>query len=737
MTQKDLRLNARRAAVDAAIAAGTFPTYPRGSQNFTLNLAGGKRAILVKADGSFTPEGEHWSAATTQALPQGIDYQQRPVTEGPSQFITVKSKRQRIRTWDPVTNEFRYTKIGVLWAANHRIEVVVEIPVTVRGTNASTGRQWVRTGWLPYEMSNMALERLWVKESLTPRQRADKVKELILAKAADQGGVVHEASGEVWEVNDSGTWRASSMETHMGPRGPITSAVIQQPLSQVIDRPAGVCPMHLEWLPFPEYICKEAFAPDDGMCVPRQMEEALDGYELAEIQDNMDEIQKDVYPNPDTSPFDRKSWREVGVTPRMVLAWCRQHDVPCTILHGNKACDFCPGVCSQPLVGAWWEGHAYFWKGHGATKVARRGLPKDCSGKLIQRPMTESKTPAFSAWRPWRLEAGAGHYYTSDLDGARRSLLEKGISPRLSQSDRHEVRQLTVGKMAIHSVPTNLSSILQFVANLKARGIELKYRGEGLPAISNRALTLLLKRGNVRKYLTDEEKADLVSSQEGKCAICGELLTTRTEFDHQTPISLGPGEQIFRAVHLHCHASKTSSEEKADDDPLTSQFSPETTRAFCDAPPLRALTYAAHEVEDPHCGLILDVRRCRKRCLEYCADPLPVCSPLDSVTECDFHLGDFVYIDAPYTTFIRQYGYSGPGWVHACLARWLLHVNAIQWRHVRYRLNATAHLPHSCLREPLQTIEACWDNPDDRKLAVNSLIGLWVRKRRMYPLAIH
>ena len=46
--QKEERLNARRTAVEAAIAAGTAPAYPRGSQNFRLKLAGNKRAVLVR-----------------------------------------------------------------------------------------------------------------------------------------------------------------------------------------------------------------------------------------------------------------------------------------------------------------------------------------------------------------------------------------------------------------------------------------------------------------------------------------------------------------------------------------------------------------------------------------------------------------------------------------------------------------------------------------------------------------
>ena len=131
--------------------------------------------------------------------------------------------------------------------------------------------------------------------------------------------------------------------------------------------------------------------------------------------------------------------------------------------------------------------------------------------------------------------------------------------------------------------------------------------------------------------------------------------------------------------------------------------------------------------------MILDIKRCRKRALEFCADELPIFSPLDEVEEVNYNLGDFVFVDAPYTNFIRQYGYSGgKGWVHASLARWLLHVNAIQWKHIKYRLNATAHLPHSCLREPLEIIESCWADPADRELSINSLVGLWVRKRRSY-----
>ncbi len=215
-----------------------------------------------------------------------------------------KGKKARIRTWDAAENKWRYTRTGVLWSANKQIEVIVEIPTLISGRNAGTGREWERVGWMPYEMSSLQVEKILVKESMTPRQRIAKVRELILAKASDTNGIVFQGSGEVHTVDPDREFRASLMETHVGPRGPVSSAIIQKPLASIIDRAAGAFPQRLEFLPYPEGLCRQAFNnKDDKCCVPRQMVEALDGYELAEIQDNFDDIQTKVYPDKKNKPL--------------------------------------------------------------------------------------------------------------------------------------------------------------------------------------------------------------------------------------------------------------------------------------------------------------------------------------------------------------------------------------------------------------------------------------------------
>ena len=56
-------------------------------------------------------------------------------------------------------------------------------------------------------------------------------------------------------------------------------------------------------------------------------------------------------------------------------------------------------------------------------------------------------------------------------------------------------------------------------------------------------------------------------------------------------------------------------------------------------------------------------------------------------------------------------GDQSGGWYHASLARWFMHVNIIAWTDIKYKLDATAHLPCESLRKPLEVIEACWDDP--------------------------
>ena len=99
------RARVTNAILNQAISDGVEPSCPRGSSQFALPLGSGKRALLVRSHNSFTKEREYWSAQTGKPLPEGIDFRQKPVTEGASQIIDVRGKKTRIRTWDPADNK--------------------------------------------------------------------------------------------------------------------------------------------------------------------------------------------------------------------------------------------------------------------------------------------------------------------------------------------------------------------------------------------------------------------------------------------------------------------------------------------------------------------------------------------------------------------------------------------------------------------------------------------------------
>ena len=123
----------------------------------------------------------------------------------------------------------------------------------------------------------------------------------------------------------------------------------------------------------------------------------------------------------------------------MVLEWCKQRMIPCIILHGAETCEPFPAEGGKPLVGCWWEGHAYFWKGHAAVKVARRVVTEPATEKPAKYSI-KNNTPPFEQWKPWRGDLAPGHFYVADIEDVRTALLEQGISPRICMKDWHRTK---------------------------------------------------------------------------------------------------------------------------------------------------------------------------------------------------------------------------------------------------------------------------------------------------------
>ena len=95
------------------------------------------------------------------------------------------------------------------------------------------------------------------------------------------------------------------------------------------------------------------------------------------------------------------------------------------------------------------------------------------------------------------------------------------------------------GMVTIHALPETHGELVAWLEKLP---VDLEYRGEGLPNLTHKVLLELLRRRD-RRYLTGEEKAELLEQYNYSCAMCGEQ-TSCIEWDHIAPLSqcLGPQE---------------------------------------------------------------------------------------------------------------------------------------------------------------------------------------------------
>ena len=128
-------------------------------------------------------------------------------------------------------------------------------------------------------------------------------------------------------------------------------------------------------------------------------------------------------------------------------------------------------------------------------------------------------------------------------------------------------------------------------------------------------------------------------------------------------------------------------------------FNPEVYEQYVGSPRPPPLVYKVKEVDDIAGCEIADVRRCRKRALQFNVHDLPIFSPLDDIkVRTEPVLGDINFLTKKFKNVISQLGYTGLGWYHRVQCEWLLHTGIITWDDISHTLIATAHYPADLLR---------------------------------------
>ena len=715
-----------------AVEVGIKPTETASG---SLILRSGRRYVtLVKSDGTKTEAGDIYEQRSGQALPAGGVYnpETRAYREGNTEYIRDRAGKERVtRRWDPGSNDYRFTALGRSFYARKRSEYVAHVPILIQGRRKN-GSTYTLRSYMPTE--SMGLRGLSLPQNLSQRQRDQRVKDTVLQHIrAQEGGVLFEVSDEQWTYDEEGSWKISEQTVQVREDG--TARVETRLEEEVLERRVGAKPS-LSQLPFPEGLCAEAFEDHpDMLCCPRQIAAVL-RRDLGEVCSQLDDAEQELYGT--------ETWRERGCTPRMVLEFARSQGLGACILHEDRVVSTLPGP--HPLVCAVHENHCYFYE----SKQARRALMRRAEARPSEKLRREgssksSKTPPFAEWLPWQGDfSEPGHFCApqDDMDAVRAQFLATGRHPRLVLKDEACVRSLVYtgtrrdadlrGTITVHGVPEQAQEIQAWLERLGLQEA-LPYRGEGLPAMSHKVLLHLL-RHRERVYLTGEQKAALLEEHEHRCALCGGAGDSfdSFEWDHKVSLATCLEEQTpdaFWPLCPTCHAQKTCDESRAwDSDILASQFERGVWEQYVDSPRPPPLVWRYKACGDVAGCEIADVRRCRKRALEFNVHPVPVFSPLDRAEPVqDCVLGDINYVDRPQTDVVRQLGYT-PGWQHRVQTEFLLHMGIIGWGDVKYRLTASAHYAADIFRRPLRLMEEAWAGAGDpglAKLSVNSLIGLW------------
>ena len=125
--------------------------------------------------------GEHYEQKSSNELPVGgFDPTQAHYKEGNTEYIQMRSGEERtVRRYDPVDNEYKFTKLGKSFYSRLKRNYVVQIPVKVKGKRKD-GSYYNIQSTLP--ISKMGVDRIEMPLNLTADQRTTEIKDIISAK---------------------------------------------------------------------------------------------------------------------------------------------------------------------------------------------------------------------------------------------------------------------------------------------------------------------------------------------------------------------------------------------------------------------------------------------------------------------------------------------------------------------------------------------------------------------------
>ena len=733
---------AQREQIRVAIAAGRQPSRGAASNRTILATgaggAGRNRYLVLASSGRLTDSGRFYYSETGQPPPRAAyDRNQPVITRGARSYVRGANGRERLVRRLGVDGEAQLTALGRDYYRDRHTEYIVHVPVIIEGRRAN-GRTYTRQTraqgprgagqdeQVHLPVSRLGLGQILESSALTREQAEARVRSRVLQELSlrtSQGKpVLMEVSGETYYYDREGQWLMSSMSTEVDAETGLEDTQVQMRV------PMGTLRGLAAHLPHADQICDSAWEEHaDKLCIPRQLAELL-RTPLHEVCASFD------------AALDGQGWREVGVTGEELQQWC--------VLYGHPLF-FCAAGCllayheppekqGKAIACYLYDGHGFIYKNARALANYRPAAEKR-AGRTMLRHEVRSQLEPWSEWKLWDGTPAPGLFYVDDLAFVRRKLLESGRSPKVGLRDLATIQSLTYhcvksldgcsGACRIRELPPDAHEIQAW---LQALPVDVEYRGQRLPSITQEVFLALLKAE--RRTPGPDERKRLLEEYDNKCALCGGIFDGDLEWDHVAPLrgTARGARQLFHPICSSCHQEKTALEGRQDRT-LESCFSEHAWHSYAESPRPPALVWSPHSAKEGLELLELDVRRCRRNALAHSAHDFAVFCPLDNIVPaepgrlCDF---SFVRLPKSRASALGRLPYLGAGWYHRVAVEFLLAHNICSWEHILWSYHATAHVLARCVEEPLRKMEESWgDEATHRKLSVNMMVGLWASER--------
>ena len=666
----------------------------------------GSSARLSKDDGEPTKAGLFWQEITGQQLPDSGFSSQTPFREGNTEYIKLRTGRNAVtRRLNLETGDWVFTKLGLKFYKKLRRNYVVNVPVTIHGTPAE-GRHYTKKATLPINKLGITVADIALAPTLEERLR--KVKRLVLDQLP-RDGPIYNLGYESYTLDDEGDW--AIMEETVGVHPDSGKGEVYLDEGTVNHRRMGVLDVRHQLYKH-EAICKEAFeVHDDKKCCARQIAAVL-GLDFNEVCEMLSSVST-AFANGE------------GCSPQEIYDFAEKYNYGMVCLHNNVPTLSRRGdpILAFQILG----NHGYFFKKNSVAKTVLKWVVPESSREQLKRKYRLDK-----AWeRPLHFEVGvdlgskgAHHYFCHDDEVAaiRRHLLANKIVPKISLRGPMQIRNMSWSNTKISVLCEDWEKVEGWFARLK-----IDYCGQGLAGGAFEALQCLIKRRNVRVPLTGEEKAKILEDYNFQCAFCASRPRT-LEFDHivRHSCSFGGAPQT-QPLCKSCHKLKTSNESRnMDGCVFGSSFSKRAWDDYVESERLPALVWKCKELLPTATYMVADVKRCRRRALEFTPHKIPIFSALDNVVErTKYELGDLNFVTKKPKNVIWQFGFTGSGWQHRVLTEHLLHFGVIEWADIKYTLSSVGSLPSGLFDEPLRLMSDAWEGDElMAKRSINAMIGI-------------